>query len=102
MNMQAKLSALEVVSSLWPIFASLVLGAGVALIWFIRLEQKAKYTERDLADHKEEMKEAHIQIKGDVEKNNKSIWEAITAINNNFNRLFESIGEIKGLIGKKD
>lgn len=104
MNVQEKLSALEVVSTLWPIFASLVFGAGVALIWFIRLEQKAKYTAIDLKEHKEEVKEAHKQIKADSEKNNLSIWNAITGINNNFNKLFESLGELKGLINhnKKD
>ena len=102
MSPQEKIPVLEVVSALLPVFISLVGSAFLALVWFIRLEQKAKYTAIELKEHKEEMKEAHIQIKGDAEKNKKSIWEAITAINNNFNRLFESIGEIKGLIGKKD
>lgn len=102
MNSQDKVSILEVVATLWPIFASLVGGMFLALVWFIRLEQRQKNTQKELEDHKLTTKESIAAQKENFDKNNKAIWDKIEAFGNKFDRLFEGLGEIKGMLNRKD
>lgn len=102
MTPQEKLSALEVIAALWPIFLSLAGLVFSALVWFIRLEQRQKNTQRELDEHKLFTKESIAAQKENFDKNNKAIWDKIEAFGNKFDRLFEGLGEIKGMLNRKD
>jgi di/tripeptidase len=80
-------NTINAISSLWPMVATLVVGCVTSIVGFFHLKFRLKSVELELAEHK-----------SIADKNNTQIWAKIDSINTKFDRLFESIGEIKGMI----
>lgn len=101
MENQEIINTITVISRLWPIFVSLVVGAGVALIWFIRLENKVNNGAKEFEAHQRETSKKFEKQEDAMKENNLALWNKIQVVESKFDKLFESIGEIKGLINHK-
>lgn len=81
----------ELITALWPILATVIGLAFVALVWFIRLEAKVLYLERDLDKAETAAKEKE-----------RVMWEKIDALQNSLNQLLQGIGRVEGKLDAKE
>lgn len=79
-------STLNIVSKLWPIFASIVL----IIAWFIKLEVKQLF-------HYEEFE----RFRDDTKENEKKVWENIEKIREMQSEIIRTLSRIEGKLDKK-
>lgn len=81
----------ELLTAFWPILATIGSLAFIGIVWFIRLEAKVLYLERNL-----ERSELVAKEKERV------MWEKIDALQNSLNQLLQGIGRVEGKLDAKE
>lgn len=97
-----KITILELFNALWPVLT--VLGAAfiTSLIWFIRLEMKVIAHGEKIKENKDLSADQNAALEDRFKNDSKALWDKVGEISGSFNKLFESIGELKGMIRGKE
>ncbi len=85
------MTTFEIITALWPIFASIVGFFIAGMIWFIRLEAKVIYLEGD-----------HLKLEITTKEKERVMWEKIDALQNSLNQLLQGIGRVEGKLDAKE
>lgn len=82
--------------------ALLVIGIFISFVaWFIRLESKVQYLEKDHVDHKEEVEKNNASYKIESHARDKAIWEKFEAIQKGMNQILQTLGNIEGRLDSR-
>lgn len=95
------------------IVGGMLSSAVTAIVTFKIMQYKVDRIAKDQADHKLEledklkrhesdMKSQFANYKQEVSENNKAIWNKMEKFEDKFDRLFQSIGKIEGILTAKD
>ncbi len=86
-----KMTTYEILTALWPMFATIVGLVFIFIIWLIRLEAKVLYLEGNHARLELATKEKEI-----------AMWEKIDSLQNSLNQLLQGMGRVEGKLDAKE
>lgn len=75
------MSEIDLILKLWPVFTCFAFG----IVWFIRLESKVAYLDKD-----------HSNLVTSVKEKDLAMWSKIDSIQTTLNQLLQAIARLEG------
>lgn len=97
--------SIDIANNVFSIALSVLIILGILIgfvAWFIRLESKVNYLEKDHSDHKVEINASQEELKKESQHRDKAIWDKMETFQSSMNQLLQAIGELKGKLSNRD